>query len=147
MKHFYNFKTQSFYIDEINQEIPADSVEITEQQHNELYNAINKGCIVLDDLTYSEPKPSPFYKWNSENKMWIENSDAYTKYIYEQNQNQKNILIAEATEKIAVLQDIIDLDMQESNEEEQLKQLKKYRILLTRVDTSDINAMFPEQPH
>ena len=55
-------------------------------------------------------------------------------------------LIKECDEKIAILQDIIDLDMQESNEEEQLKQLKKYRILLTRVDTSDINAVFPEQP-
>lgn len=63
-----------------------------------------------------------------------------------QNQTMKISLINEANEKIAVLQDIIDLDMQESNEEEQLKNWKKYRILLTRIDVSDIDAVFPEKP-
>ncbi|OCG21152.1 hypothetical protein A9G11_08415 [Gilliamella sp. wkB108] len=66
--------------------------------------------------------------------------------IISQNQTMKNALITKANEKIAVLQDIIDLDMQESNEEEQLKQWKKYRILLTRVDTSDIKVIFPAKP-
>lgn len=66
--------------------------------------------------------------------------------IVSQNKTIKNALISEANEKIAILQDIIDLDMQESNEEEQLKQWKKYRILLTRVDASDVNAAFPEKP-
>ena len=64
-----------------------------------------------------------------------------------QNQTMKASLINEANEKIAILQDIIDLEMQESNEDEQLKQWKKYRILLTRVDTSDVNALFPEKPN
>ncbi|MCX8596822.1 tail fiber assembly protein [Gilliamella sp. B3486] len=63
-----------------------------------------------------------------------------------QNQSIKTALISETNEKIAVLQDIIDLDMQESNEEDQLKQWKKYRILLTRIDTSDINVVFPKSP-
>lgn len=66
--------------------------------------------------------------------------------IVSQNKTIKNALISEANEKIAILQDIIDLDMQESNEEEQLKQWKKYRILLTRVDASDVNVAFPEKP-
>lgn len=67
--------------------------------------------------------------------------------IQYQNQSIKTALIDEANEKIAVLQDVIDLDMCESNENEQLKQWKKYRILLTRVDTSDVNALFPEKPN
>ncbi|OCG21149.1 hypothetical protein A9G11_08400 [Gilliamella sp. wkB108] len=66
--------------------------------------------------------------------------------IISQNQVMKNSLLNEANEKIAILQDIIDLDMQESNEEEQLKQWKKYRILVTRADTSDINVVFPSKP-
>ncbi|MCO6551484.1 MAG: tail fiber assembly protein [Gilliamella sp.] len=65
--------------------------------------------------------------------------------IIAQNQALKIALINEANEKIALLQDIIDLDMQEADEEEQLKSWKKYRILLTRVDASDINAVFPEK--
>ena len=66
--------------------------------------------------------------------------------IVSQNKTIKNSLISEANEKIAILQDIIDLDMCESNESEQLKQWKKYRILLTRVDASDVNVVFPEKP-
>ena len=67
--------------------------------------------------------------------------------IVSQNKTIKNALTSEANEKIAVLQDIIDLDMCESNEAEQLKQWKKYRILLTRVDASDVNVIFPEKPN
>lgn len=53
------------------------------------------------------------------------------KQIVSQNQVMKNSLINEDNEKIVVLQDIIDLDMQESNQEKQQKQWRKYRILLT----------------
>lgn len=68
------------------------------------------------------------------------------KQIILQNQSRKTALINEVNEKIAFLQDVIDLDMQESNEDEQLKQWKKYRIMLTRIDTSDINVVFPQKP-
>ncbi|MCO6555489.1 MAG: tail fiber assembly protein [Gilliamella sp.] len=146
MKHFYSHTTQSFYIDEINHKIPADSIEITAEQHNELYNAINNGCIIFNDLTYSVPKPSPFHKWNSKTKKWVEDINERNQYFCEQNTITKNSLISEANEKIAILQDIIDLDMQEADEEAQLKAWKKYRILLMRVDTSDINAVFPDKP-
>jgi len=144
MKHFYHHKTQSFYIDEINHEIPSDSIEITEEQHNELYNAINAGCIIFDDLTYSDPPPSSFHQWSG--KKWVLDENAKNEHLIKNNQNLKNSLINAANEKIAVIQDIIDLDMQEADEEVQLKKWKKYRILLTRVDASDINAVFPEKP-
>lgn len=66
--------------------------------------------------------------------------------IVSQNKTIKNALISEANEKIAILQDVIDLDMLEADEEAQLKKWKKYRILLTRVDASDVNVVFPEKP-
>lgn len=66
--------------------------------------------------------------------------------IVSQNKTIKNALISEANEKIAILQDVIDLDMLEADEEVQLKKWKKYRILLTRVDASDINVVFPSKP-
>ena len=66
--------------------------------------------------------------------------------IVSQNKAMKISLINEANEKIAILQDVIDLDMLEADEEVQLKKWKKYRILLTRVDASDVNAVFPEKP-
>ncbi|WP_141677509.1 tail fiber assembly protein, partial [Gilliamella sp. wkB72] len=126
MTHFYDKKTQSFYIDEINIDIPADSIEITATQHDELHNAINAGCIIFDDLTYSEPPPSCFHKWNG--KKWILDKNAENDFKIKQNVAFRDKLINDANEKIAILQDIIDLDMCESNEDEQLKKWKKYRI-------------------
>lgn len=146
MKHYYNKKTNSFYIDEINKDIPSDSVEITEEQHNELYNAINAGCIIFDDLTFSEPPTSSFHKWNEKTKKWVKDKDAENEATIVQNQAMKNLLINEANDKIAVLQDSIDLNMQEQNADEKLKQWKRYRILLTRVDTLDIDVVFPQKP-
>jgi hypothetical protein len=86
--------------------------------------------IIKDKLELIDPEP-------------IQLSD---EQIIAKNQSLKNALLNEANEKIAILQDIMDLDMQESDEEQQLKKWKKYRILLTRVDASDVNAKFPEKP-
>lgn len=63
------------------------------------------------------------------------------------NESKRQQLLNETNEKITILQDIIDLDMQESSEEEQLKKWKKYRILLTRVDvTQSDKIQWPEKP-
>lgn len=66
--------------------------------------------------------------------------------IIAKNEVLKTELMQEAVNQISLLQDIIDLDMQESNEDEQLKAWKKYRILLTRIDASDVNVVFPSKP-
>ncbi|WP_276895289.1 tail fiber assembly protein [Frischella perrara] len=63
------------------------------------------------------------------------------------NKIRKDNLIIEANEKIKILEDIIDLEMQETNEEEQLKEWKRYRILLTRIDTNNIDIKFPSKPN
>lgn len=146
MKYFYDIKTNSFFIDTVNDVIPESALQITEQQHNELYLAINAGCIIFDDLSYSEPPPAIFYKWNGKTKKWVKDKEAENAAAIAQNQTMKNSLINEANDKIVLLQDIIDLDMQEADEEVQLKKWKKYRILLTRIDTSDIKAVFPDKP-
>jgi len=36
--------------------------------------------------------------------------------------------------------------MSEDGDEERLKLWKKYRVLLNRIDASDINVIFPEKP-
>lgn len=63
------------------------------------------------------------------------------------NKISKDNLIIEANEKIKILEDIIELKMQETNEEEQLKEWKRYRILLTRIDTNNIDIKFPSKPN
>ncbi|MTC35819.1 tail fiber assembly protein [Providencia alcalifaciens] len=79
--------------------------------------------------------------------------DAYTnppktkeQHIAEAEQ-QKQMLLSEATETIAPLQDAVDLDIATDEEIALLKEWKKYRVLLNRVDTSlapDIN--WPQKP-
>ena len=63
------------------------------------------------------------------------------------NKIRKDNLIIEANEKIKILEDIIELEVQETNEEEQLKEWKRYRILLTRIDTNNIDIKFPSKPN
>lgn len=121
------------------------------EDHREkmVYNIETKESSVVDYLGkikdgFTLLEPFEFCKWSG--KKWVLDENAKNEHLIKSNQVLKNSLINEANEKISLLQDIIDLDMQESDEEAQLKQWKKYRILLTRVDASDINAVFPEKP-
>ena len=81
---------------------------------------------------------------------WVE--DATKKASYQQkiiNMNKLAIssLLEEANNNISMLQDDIDLDMQEGNEEERIKEWKRYRLLLTRIDVNNIvNIEYPEKP-
>ncbi|ECI4976754.1 tail fiber assembly protein, partial [Salmonella enterica subsp. enterica] len=53
-------------------------------------------------------------------------------------------LLQIASEKIAPLQDAVDLDIATDDEKAQLDEWKKYRVLVNRVDTS--NPDWPEKP-
>ncbi|WP_282561258.1 tail fiber assembly protein [Providencia rettgeri] len=75
-------------------------------------------------------------------KMTDDEVDAYTnppkpkeQHIAEAEQ-QKQILLSEATEAIAPLQDAVDLDIATDEEIALLREWKKYRVLLNRVDTA-----------
>lgn len=63
-------------------------------------------------------------------------------------ETNKQMLLSESAESIAPLQDAADLDMATNEEVTLLKEWKKYRVLLNRVDTSlapDIE--WPEKPY
>ena len=49
---------------------------------------------------------------------------------------QKTNLIADASQTISILQDAVDLGMATDEETAELTAWKKYRVLLSRVDTS-----------
>ena len=67
----FSVDKQAFYDTSLNyKHLPDDLVEITAEQHIELLNALNSNCIIFDDLTYSEPKPSQFHEWNGTD--WID---------------------------------------------------------------------------
>lgn len=69
----FSILKQAFYDSELDYAaLPSDLIEITAEQHLELLNLINSGCIIFQDLTASEPKPSPFHIWNSESNTWAD---------------------------------------------------------------------------
>ena len=99
---------------------------------------------IRDGFTLLEP--FEFCMWDKKTKNWVLDESQKNTAIIKKNESIKNLLLATSNEKITILQDIIELDMCESNESEQLKQWKKYRILVIRVDTNQIDVQWPEQP-
>lgn len=67
--------------------------------------------------------------------------------LISQAEQQKANLIAEASQTISILQDAVDLDMATDEERTQLTTLKKYRVLLSRVDTSRRLILTGRQPY
>lgn len=62
-------------------------------------------------------------------------------------ESQKSALMQTANERIAPLQDAVELDIATSEEEAQLLSLRRYRVLLSRVDTSVVpEPAWPEIP-
>ena len=75
-----NFYDTSFdYADK-----PNDLTDVTNEQHQTLLNAINKGCIIFPDLTVSAPKPSQFHEWNGTG--WIDSRTEEEKLSYKRSQ-------------------------------------------------------------
>lgn len=146
MKRFYNHKTKSFYIDEINDAIPENSVEITEEQHSELYNAINAGCIIFDDLTHSEPPPTPFHEWDSKAKNWLSNKDAQQKYITNQNTAMRDSLLDKANKEIDILNRAVKLRRASDTDKQRLELLENYTIDLYELDLTISDLVFPKLP-
>lgn len=64
-----------------------------------------------------------------------------------QAEQKKYNLLLEATQKISILQDAFDLEMATEDEKIHLTSLKKYRVLLNRIDTSKPeNIEWPKAP-
>ena len=144
MKHFFNYKTQSFYIDEINNEIQEDSIEISEQQHNELYNAINKGCVIFSDLSYSEPKPSEFHEWKVDD--WVLNEQYKKEYEIQQKKALRDSLLSIANAEIDILNRSVRLRRATDADKKRLELLENYSIDLYELDLSNPDVVIPEKP-
>ncbi|EAY7437235.1 tail fiber assembly protein [Salmonella enterica] len=120
----------------------------------------HRGETVYDTTTgnqmyISEPGPLPenatsvspgggYKKWDSKTQVWVNDEAAEAVARLREAEETKNRLLQIASEKIAPLQDAVDLDIATDDEKAQLDEWKKYRVLVNRVDTS--NPDWPEQP-
>lgn len=140
MKIFYSAKNNGFFPEEL-QSIymlsdsgwPADAIEITQSEYNKLMQGRDDGKVITADSNgspvLSDP-PAP-------------NQEDLTANAEE----QCNALMVIATEKIAPLQDAVDLDDATDAEKARLIAWKKYRVLLNRLDvTKAPDITWPDTP-
>ncbi|ECJ2365403.1 tail fiber assembly protein [Salmonella enterica subsp. enterica] len=153
--------------------LPANCTDITPPDIPSSYIAVfdsetetwslhedHRGETVYDTTTgnqvyISAPGPLPenvtsvspggeYQKWDSKAKVWVNDEAAEAAARLREAEGTKNRLLQIASEKIAPLQDAVDLDIATDDEKAQLDKWKKYRVLVNRVDTS--NPDWPEQP-
>ena len=84
----FSLEKKAFYDSELHYpELPSDLIEITAEKHTELLNALNSGCIIFSDLTYSSPQPTAHHNWDGEN--WIDARTEEEKLTYKRSQYPK----------------------------------------------------------
>lgn len=144
----FSVSTQGFYPDTIDygSTLPADVVPITDEQYSTFLKALNMTqntfVRVYSDsgvLTISEYRPTPYHTWDDQNNKWVISDEGLKSQKVDQVQfaaQMKAQLMAGATKQIDPLQDAVDLDMGTDEEKMQLTAWRKYRVLLSRVNTS-----------
>ncbi|WP_294884411.1 tail fiber assembly protein [uncultured Gilliamella sp.] len=124
-------------------------IQIEDHRDKTVYNIETQEASKIEYLgsikeNFTQLEPFQFSKWNG--KKWVLDEDEQNAFKIKQNKMLKNSLLNEANENISILQDAIDLNMSEDGDEEKLKAWKKYRILINRIDVSNIPLVFPEKP-
>lgn len=126
--YVYSAKNNVFYPvsdDEIykaNGNWPADALEVSDDIYNEFVSPAPNG---------KERKPGA-----DGLPEWGDVAPATTEEILSAANGTKVQLMNQATSIISVLQDAVDLDMATDEEKKSLTAWKKYRVLLSRIDTS-----------
>ncbi|EAX5118984.1 MULTISPECIES: tail fiber assembly protein [Salmonella] len=96
----------------------------------------------LPDNVTSVSPDGKYQKWNG--KAWVKDEVAETAARLREAEGIKSRLLQTAAEKIAPLQDAVDLEIATDDEKVQLDEWKKYRVLVNRVDTT--NPDWPDVP-
>ncbi|HIF2382273.1 TPA: tail fiber assembly protein [Salmonella enterica] len=120
----------------------------------------HRGETVYDKTTgnqmyISEPGPLPenvtsvspgggYKKWDSKAQVWVNDEAAEAAARLREAEGTKNRLLQIASEKIAPLQDAVDLNEATDKEKASLLAWRKYRVLVNRVDTASPD--WPEKP-
>ncbi|ETS32112.1 Caudovirales tail fiber assembly protein [Photorhabdus khanii NC19] len=97
-----------------------------------------------DTLTFKKPD-TDYDKWNG--KEWVVDKDLLKSHQINDAKQKQAALLQQANETLSLLQDSVDLEVATDSEKAALLEWKKYRVLLSRVDTSQApNVEWPEVP-
>ena len=129
----YSPSANAFYDTSINLVIPDDAVKITDKKWADLLAGQANGKLIAcgaDMLPCLTDQPLPT-----------------AEELISQAEDKRSRLRAEADTAIQPLQDASDLGIATDDEASQLVAWKKYRVMLMRINTKDVeNIIWPEQP-
>jgi len=129
----YSPSANAFYDTSINLVIPADAVKITDKKWADLLAGQADGKLIAcgaDMLPCLTDQPLPT-----------------TEELISLAEDKRSRLRTEADTAIQPLQDASDLGIATDDEASQLVAWKKYRVMLMRINTKDVeNIIWPEQP-
>ena len=133
MNYYFSKSELGFYCDEVNEAIPTDAVEISEDVYLSLLEGQSKGKFISADSAGTPVLTDPPEPTQVE--------------LVAQAEDKRTALIEEANASIIPLQDAADLDIATDEEMESLRAWKRYRVLLNRVDTSKVpDIEWPDKP-
>ena len=133
MNYYFSKSELGFYCDEVNEAIPTDAVEISEDVYLSLLEGQSKGKFISADSAGTPVLTDPPEPTQVE--------------LVAQAEDKRTALMEEANASIILLQDAADLDIATDEEMESLRAWKRYRVLLNRVDTSKVpDIEWPDKP-
>ncbi|WP_281274797.1 tail fiber assembly protein [Kluyvera ascorbata] len=140
----FSITNQALYASdlEFGTSLPSDVVEITKDEADLLYLAVNSGCYVyaVDGvLTASIARPDKYHSWDSEKNCWVMTDEAAAQKSQDAVAlagQQKTTLRLVADAEIEWRQDAVGAGIATEEETVALAEWKKYRVLLMRVDTA-----------
>lgn len=121
-QYYYSLSLNGFYLSGVSSVIPDDAIELSDEYYHALFAGQDAGKLITvndDGMPILVDQPAPT------KEQFIARAES-----------KKTALMAEATVKIAPLEDIIEFDTPTVEEVNMLTALKKYRISLNRIDTS-----------
>ncbi|AYZ38477.1 tail fiber assembly protein [Escherichia coli] len=95
-----------------------------------------------ENVTWLSPA-GEYQRWDG--VSWVKDEEAEKLFRIREAEEKKARLIQEATDNIAILQDAVNLEIATNEEISQLNSWRKYRVLVSRIDTSTApDIVWPE---
>ncbi|EMO4627637.1 tail fiber assembly protein [Enterobacter kobei] len=133
MNYYFSKAELGFYCDEVNESIPADAVEISEEFYFSLLEGQSTGKVIgsnVEGIPFLTDPPEPT-----------------AEELVAQAEETRTVLMKEANARILPLQDAFDLGLETDEEKQLLLAWKKYRVLLNRVIASNApDIIWPDKP-
>ncbi|BDK37580.1 MULTISPECIES: tail fiber assembly protein [Enterobacter cloacae complex] len=133
MSYYFSEKECGFYCEEVNDTVPDGAVEISDERYYSLLEGQSRGMLITADA--------------KGNPILVEQPAPTIEQLIASAQVKKSGLMLFVNNAIVPLQDAEDLNLATDEEKQRLLTLKKYRVLLNRVDTSKApDIEWPEVP-